>query len=132
MKATRSIRVEETITPSGARSFVALMNDCGAADGLFRGQGATAYEAVCNMAFSLGNALNAILAPIRSTVLRRMNRDRVRVLDAEIRALYVKRRPLTRSLRLQADSEKSAELAYVDAQIDERELEYERLMKVGA
>jgi hypothetical protein len=61
-----------------------------------------------------------------------VNRDRLRELDAEIRALYEKRRPLTRSLRLNADTEKSAELAYVDAQIDEREVEYENLLKVGA
>jgi hypothetical protein len=61
-----------------------------------------------------------------------MNRDRLRELDAEIRALYEKRRPLTRSLRFQADPEKSVELAHVDAKIDERELEYERLGKIGA
>ena len=59
-----------------------------------------------------------------------MNRERMRELDSEIRALYAKRRPLTSSLRLHADAEKAAELQHLDAQLDERELEYERLGQV--
>ena len=61
-----------------------------------------------------------------------MKRDRMRELDAEIRALYVTRRPLTRSLRLHADPAKSEELRRIDEQIDVREIEYERLGKNGA
>jgi len=61
-----------------------------------------------------------------------MSRDRMRELEGEIRALYVKRRPVTRSLRMQADPDKSAELQYLDEQIDVRELEYDRLRKNGA
>jgi hypothetical protein len=56
----------------------------------------------------------------------------MRELDAEIRTLYAQRRPITRALRLQADAGLADRLRHIDDQIDERELEYERLGRRGA
>jgi len=60
-----------------------------------------------------------------------MNRDRIRELDAELRGLYARRRPLTRALRLRSDPEKATALTRVNEEIDERELEYARLLRTG-
>jgi hypothetical protein len=51
-KAAHSIRVEETVTREG-HSFIALANNCMFIGGLVQGKGATAYEAVCDLALSL-------------------------------------------------------------------------------
>jgi hypothetical protein len=60
-KPDHSIRIEETVTPEG-HTFMALANDCMFVDGLVHAKGATAYEAVCNLALNLSTKVNELRA----------------------------------------------------------------------
>jgi hypothetical protein len=52
---------------------------------------------------------------------------RLVTLDEEIRAIYAKRRPLTRAARLR--SLVGEDLAFIDREIDEREIEEDALIR---
>ena len=61
--ARNIIRVEETFPQGSALRFCAFANACEFNDGLIRGYGETAYEAVCALALNLAGKVNELRKP---------------------------------------------------------------------